>query len=1687
MKKTAINYFTVKLRIALPLVCMTFLLQNGIIAAEARPNEPGPWPSVQVNTYTGNLFYQRNDLIIPTRGEIPLDIYFSYNSLKHQHDKGYGHGWSFSFGIYYKPVGDDIVIFREDGQEDVFVWDGANYLPPTGVYDELTEYAADQFLLKTKYGIKYYFNDNSHKHLTSIVDRNNNTITLSYTAGRPTTITDPAGRMLNLSWVGDHLSSLTDPNTSPGRVIAFQYDGSWNMIQVTRPLANTWLYSYDVNGNMVSLTDPRANTVTVVYDVNEAVASISCASVNYSKTFAYDNCDNTTTVSQPVSGFTRQTIYTFDLSGKVIGIHYPGGGSVSYAWDNQDNLVTYTNELGDIMSYAYDPKGNLIGLTDFMGNPETYTYESIFNQVTGYINKNGAPVTYTYDGFGNRLATIDCGGLMESYTNDPQGNRTSVTNRRGFTTTYNYDAHGNVVQVTDPLSFFDVYTYDAIGNMLTHTDKRGKTTTYTYDLLDRRTMVLDAEGYTSSYNYDGNGNLLSETNQNANTTTYSYDALNRLVSTTDANSNTTGYSYDEAGNLLTETNARGCVTTYTYNSKDRKTSMTDALNYSENYSYDPVGNLISSTDKAGNMTSYEYDALGRITKITWPDSFFDVFTYLPEGQKTGHTNKNGATTTYTYDCHGRATVVSHPLGISESYSYDPVGNVLSHANKNGYTTTYTYDAIDRIIQVTDPTSASESYTYDGVGNVVARTDKRGAVTTHSYDNINRKTSTAFPMGYSEQYVYDGVGNMIQKADKKGQVTTYSYDNLGRLISATTAMGFTESYTYDEVGNQLTFTDKNGNTTTHLYDCMNQNTSIINALGFQEIFTYFPDGKLATRVDQKGGLTSWTYNCCHPVSKTDPLGHTEYYSYDPAGNRTSMTDRNGNVTLTMYDQMNRLFQEILPGNKVTLITYDGEGNITSRKDANNNIITYSYSPRNELTGVNYPDLTSKTYTCDGNGNLLSASQTGGIGDITTYSYDALNRLTVETTNFGLFNKTINYGYDQNDNLTTVGSETGTVTYGHDADNRLVQISDQVGMITGMEYDNNGNQTAVHYPNGVSTYSVYDALNQVVSVTTTDVPPPPASQPGELKIKPGAGKILNPLFVTDYAVTYIYEPESGPGLGPEEPVIIEITNFGTNVPMDDVMVSFSVNEMPIASEILYIPVPPGGGTAIYTFFQPADLSIPGQEYLIQACVTALGDENPINDCMMKVVLHEGGGGGGIFQSFNYGYDQVGNLIWEEHQDGTTINYGYNLRNELMSQVTMPANELVTYTYTPTGQRQSKSVNGNPSFYDYNERDVLVLAGGSLYTSDNNGNRLSILSPDGDITSYLYGFDDELRQVNMPDGQTLVYQYSATGVMILREETGIPTYYHNLGRTLLNEFNTAGTPVVHHNPGISITQGPQKGFHYYDGFGSATLQMDPVKTILATSTFDPFGVSTTSSGAWINNEVIFQNSIRDENPGLYQVSPGAFVDFLTDTSTNPKKEEKTKPEVTEPEAKKEVKEKDPKAKAEKKKQKCCGVKRFAVKWTESPDFATGTMARIDVEIEFKKDDSHDPACCKYCQTVQTIWSVKSGPWKGQKDDTSPMHDDKYTRGTVVGGKVINSDDDDGNVDLGDPGFKTNDNPGWDSIPADNDIDYKFTAKQEVTEGCESPCSTGTTVATRGPHTVHISGKVKRNNNGTLPRTFE
>ncbi len=170
-------------------------------------------------------------------------------------------------------------------------------------------------------------------------------------------------------------------------------------------------------------------------------------------------------------------------------------------------------------------------------------------------------------------------------------------------------------------------------------------------------------------------------------------------------------------------------------------------------------------------------------------------------------------------------------------------------------------------------------------------------------------------------------------------------------------------------------------------------------------------------------------------KDDSVVEEMTLQYDIAGRQTTLLNGAGLNELTTFDAASQI---------VSLINQNALGVTTQRH----------------------------TFTYDGVGNRTKVQRSDG--QVTTYAYDAKNRLTQDATT-GANAHTYDYTYDGNDNRLT-SSENGLTTYTYDAANRLVTSVDASGMTT-YSFDNNGNMTNVLEPASVRTTLTYDKENRL----------------------------------------------------------------------------------------------------------------------------------------------------------------------------------------------------------------------------------------------------------------------------------------------------------------------------------------------------------------------------------------------------------------------------------------------------------------------------------------------------------------------------------------------------------------------------------------------------------------------------------
>jgi RHS repeat-associated protein len=914
-----------------------------------------------VNTSTGNYVYNKKDIEIPGNG-LSLTFQRNYNS-QDAVDGPLGFGWDHTYNSTLAINVDSTVTVRwGDGKIQTWTPNGSGgYTPQYGVFDTLINNGDGTYTLNKKDLTEYYFNTSGK--LSSIIDKNSNMISLTYTGLNLTQITDTVERDIDLTYDGNNrITAITDPI---GRTVQFTYDTNGNLETATDMNGYITTYTYDTNHQMLTVVDPRDNTVvTNTYDNQNRVVTSQRDAKMGQTTYTYDTQNRITTIVDQM-GFTtihyhdqlrrliqetdalgNSTYYTYDAAGNRTRVQDKKGNITTYTYDTSGNVLTKTDALNNITTITYDSNNNPLTRTDALGNTTTFEYDAngnltkttdpLGNFTTVTYDTDGLPLsstdargntsTYAHDAEGNVIESVDALGNKTTYTYDGVGRRLTAKDALNKITTYTYDDNNNLLTATEPLGGVNSYTYDENNNKISVTDPMGSVTSYAYDVKDLLTTVTDPFGNTINSTYDALDRKISVRDKRGNITAYAYNAVGNLISATDSLGNTTIYTYDANGNRLTETNPLGQTTTYAYDALDRVTSVTDPLGNTTVNTYDAIGRVIATTNAIAQTTNFHYDAMGRLTTVMDSNGGVVTYTYDANGNRLTMTDPNGNTTSYVYDAINRLTQKVEPLGSAYQYGYDAVGNRISHTDAKGDTVTYAYDANRRLAGINYPDSSAVNFTYDANGNKTQMFDSLGT-SLYTYDQLNRLTNYRDPFGKTVGYGYDANGNRTSIVYPYGNPVNYSYDSLNRLISVTDWLSKTTAYTYDTTGKLIGTSNPNGTTAAYSYDSAGRMIGLTNA-------------KSDTAVISSWGYTLDAIGNHISVASNEPLvpiitNKNITYTYDAenrltnTGSTPNIFDANGNMTARgadtfIYDYSNRLIQSNV-GGVIAQYSYDGLGN------------------------------------------------------------------------------------------------------------------------------------------------------------------------------------------------------------------------------------------------------------------------------------------------------------------------------------------------------------------------------------------------------------------------------------------------------------------------------------------------------------------------------------------------------------------------------------------------------------------------------------------------------------------------------------------------------------------------------------------------------------------------------------------
>ncbi|MEK7639128.1 MAG: DNRLRE domain-containing protein [Patescibacteria group bacterium] len=571
----------------------------------------------------------------------------------------------------------------------------------------------------------------------------------------------------------------------------------------------------------------------------------------------------------------------------------------------------------------------------------------------------------------------------------------------------------------------------------------------------------------------------------------------------------TSYTYDNTHGSTLAITEYGEVSgnydgTFTDSGTDKRTTVYEYTTSTNSVVVPKLERLLDNASTTVRESKFTYDnqsyglvTSGNLTKREdWVEgsTYIDTeWTYNNYGLTTSQTDPRNNTTSFGYDPYNLFVVsTSNALGHTVLNEYDySSGQVATTTDQNGEVYVTVYDGLDRPIEKKIPNPQTGSlvteteYTY---------TDTSGAVSVRKRSNLD---GTTIQNSYTYQ---NGFGETIQERVEAENSNMYVVRD---LVYGDNGLLKKESLPYFSFGTaRSTATTDTDLFTTYTYDALKRIVSAQTAVGTTS--THY-DQWIETVTDTENNNKDFTYDAFgHLTQVTEHNGVSTYdttYEWNTNNNLTKITDALSNVRNIEYDGLSRrtLLEDLHdPADNtfgIWTFVYDAAGNVSSTTDPKNQTITHTYDALNRVLSENYTGQTGTevSYSYDscieGVGYLCEVANQSATTAIT---YAKTGQPASETKTIAGTAYTTEYEYDRQGNQTLVTyPDNSEVQYTYNKGNRIEQVKQRessgnfADVIEDFDYGPHGLVTYQKHSNGSETTKIYDEneLYRLRSILTT----------------------------------------------------------------------------------------------------------------------------------------------------------------------------------------------------------------------------------------------------------------------------------------------------------------------------------------------------------------------------------------------------------------------------------------------------------------------------------------------------------------------------------------------------------------------------------------------------------------------------
>jgi len=427
--------------------------------------------------------------------------------------------------------------------------------------------------------------------------------------------------------------------------------GSVYYKQITTSGAPTTKAYYDAFGRVLRTEttgfDGNLVYLSTVYNnkgqVSESSLPYKLSDTPLKKVYIYDKYGRKTS-EESTAG-----IVTFNYTGKTVQVTNSAGQTSSKTSDSQGNLVSGSDDAGSF-SYSYKSIGKPCTITS-VGSSWSMGYDNLGRQ-TSLTDPDAGTITYRYNNFNELTKQTDARGKIDSLTYDVLGRVSTEIREEGTKVyKYDPAGHPGLLDSVTYNGGSVKYSYDGASRLTgkaTRINGSSFSTGYGYDNSSRLQTITYPSGFTIKNVYNASG-YKSEVRRNDNnaplwqgqnvnafgqftqyiygnnlTTTKTYDCLGMLRHIGSGSVQDMDYSYDyESGNLVSrKDNLRSLIEIFTYDNLKRLTGISGPVPMT--LSYYSNGNIQSKT----SVGTYSYESLKphAVTGVTNPDGLISTTT-----------------------------------------------------------------------------------------------------------------------------------------------------------------------------------------------------------------------------------------------------------------------------------------------------------------------------------------------------------------------------------------------------------------------------------------------------------------------------------------------------------------------------------------------------------------------------------------------------------------------------------------------------------------------------------------------------------------------------------------------------------------------------------------------------------------------------------------------------------------------------------------------------------------------------------------------------------------------------------------------------------------------------------------------------------------------------------------------------